>query len=286
MGEKIINKSRFNTTNNITAKFWAGNGDNNENFAVTAAGDLYSRSGKIGGWNINSNSLTAGNTHIDSTGNIYTSKWGINSDGTVRFTAGTIGGITIQNNKIGDAGGSWYISKNSVYLPNLKVTAGGAVVYNVGGSGSGTGGINGSGMHIGGGGLGSSSVDMGNVNDGTTGKTMLQTVKQLIAQVLYAGDTYTRNLKVYTNMSLSDDNSRKRQLNARGNLIFSVSSKIVTVADGNDFKVGTGGAYFNGGLYLGPKQKKGLTGKMTFSDQSWMQFQYGCLVDYEIKSSS
>lgn len=87
-------------------------------------------------------------------------------------------------------------------------------------------------------------------------------------------------------MSLSDDNTRKRQLKAQGNLIFSVSSGTVKVADGNDFKVGTGGAYFNGGLYLGPGQKKGLTGKMTFSDQSWMQFQYGCLVDYKIKSSS
>ena len=47
-------------------------------------------------------------------------------------------------------GGGWYISKSSVYLPNLKVTSGRAVVYNVGTSGSRTNGISGNGNHIGG----------------------------------------------------------------------------------------------------------------------------------------
>ena len=65
------------------------------------------------------------------------------------LSAGDIGGITIQGDKIGDVGGSWYISKSSVYLPNLKVTSGGAVVYNFGTSGSGTNDISGNGTHIG-----------------------------------------------------------------------------------------------------------------------------------------
>ena len=46
--------------------------------------------------------------------------------------------------------GSWYISKSSEYLPNLKVISGGAVVYNFGTSSSGTNGISGNGNHIGG----------------------------------------------------------------------------------------------------------------------------------------
>jgi hypothetical protein len=46
--------------------------------------------------------------------------------------------------------GSWYISKSSEYLPNLKVTSGGAVVYNFGTSGYGTNGISRNGTHIGG----------------------------------------------------------------------------------------------------------------------------------------
>ena len=46
-------------------------------------------------------------------------------------------------------GGGWYISKSSVYLPNLKVISGRAVVYNVGTSGSRTNGISGNGTHIG-----------------------------------------------------------------------------------------------------------------------------------------
>ena len=58
----------------------------------------------------------------------FTNQWSINSNGRVHFSAGDIGGITIQGDKIGDAEGSWYISKSSEYLPNLKVTSGGAVV--------------------------------------------------------------------------------------------------------------------------------------------------------------
>ena len=39
--------------------------------------------------------------------------------------------------------------------------------------------------------------------------------------------------------------------------------------------------YSGGGAY-----QYGRTGKMTFSDQSWMGFSNGLLVDYEIKSAS
>ncbi len=99
------------------------------------------------------------------------------------LSAGDIGGITIQGDKIGDAGGSWYISKSSVYLPNLKVTSGGAVEYNVGTSGSGTNGISGNRTHIGGS-AGSSYIQPGTVRSSTGGPTLQQTIKEWICEAI------------------------------------------------------------------------------------------------------
>lgn len=160
--------------------------DATKKFKVNANGQLESTFGKIGGWNISTNALSSGNITITAGGGISTSAWGIYNDGSVKFTKGTIGGITIQGDKIGDAGGSWYISKSSVYLPNLKVTAGGAVVYNVGGSGSGSGGISGNGTHIGGS-SGSSYIQPGTVRSSSGGPTLQQTIKEWVCEAIGTG---------------------------------------------------------------------------------------------------
>ena len=96
----------YNTTNN--AIFWSNN-----NFAVDEGGNLYSASGKIGGWNITENNLWAGNLdgkasgiRISSTGSIdggtanSNSRWSIKNDGTVYFNSGTIGGWHITDNNL------------------------------------------------------------------------------------------------------------------------------------------------------------------------------------------
>ena len=57
LGSKTINKNRFSTSSDIIARIWSGS-DENENFAVTDNGDLYSRSGKIAGWTISENRLS------------------------------------------------------------------------------------------------------------------------------------------------------------------------------------------------------------------------------------
>ena len=95
--------STYNTDNN--AIFWSNN-----NFAVDEGGKLYSSSGKIGGWNINSTQLKGGNTIINSNGSLSNSggnngTWAINNDGSSSFTnidasGGKIGNYTISGGKL------------------------------------------------------------------------------------------------------------------------------------------------------------------------------------------
>ena len=124
---------------------------------------------------------------VISNGDISTKGWAIYNNGTVWFTGGTIGGITINSDRIGERNGSWYISKNAVYLPNLRVTAGGAVVYNVpgSGSGSGTGGISSSRGGVGIGNNGRDYVNFDKTKAGPTTDTSLTLhIKEIVAKAL------------------------------------------------------------------------------------------------------
>ena len=100
------------STGKVTAKIWSGSG-NQPNFAVSNNGYIYSKAGRIGGWNITENNLWAGNLNgtasgirISSTGSIdggtvnSNSRWSISSSGEVYFNNGTIGGWHITNNNL------------------------------------------------------------------------------------------------------------------------------------------------------------------------------------------
>lgn len=284
MGSKTINKSRFNITNNITAKFWAGSSNNNENFAVTAAGDLYSRSGKIGGWNIGSTDLSAKNIIIDSSGNIRgggwsssasTSGWGITSSGDAYFNSGKIGKVTI--NAYGISGTGWYIHEGDAKIPGLKVNQDGSVSYTINNYGSG---VTGNGMHIAGSG-GTSSFSPSAVQSSDSGKTIQQQVKEWVCEAIGTG-----TLTIYDGISVSNGqystagHSIVIQMTKTGAYFYKKLQLMDTLILSGTNKIQTPN-YSGGGA-----NQYGRTGKMTFSDQSWMGFSNGLLVDYEIKSAS
>lgn len=72
-----------------------------DKFAVTKDGYMFGSSGKIGGWTISANALSAGNMSISSTGSMSGPGWSISAAGTATFGnliangTGTIGGWTI-----------------------------------------------------------------------------------------------------------------------------------------------------------------------------------------------
>ena len=253
------NKLSLSPTNGIQLLNGA---DATKKFKVNANGYLESTSGKIGGWNISTNALSSGNITITAGGGISTSAWGIYNDGSVKFTKGTIGGITIQNDKIGDAGGSWYISKNSVYLPNLYVDSG-AVTYNVSG-GSGTGGISSSngGVGIGNGGHDWVSPTGAYANSKGT-ETLATAIKKLVVQTLDLG-----SLNLYASLKVDNNGNvtkGDRVAYLGGN---NVNFTQVPVAI-KTLKVPYGG----GGSY-----KEGVSGVLKFSNNATMTFAHGLLI--------
>lgn len=150
---------------NITARIWSfasSQSDPNEglNFALSNDGKIYSKAGKIGGWNISGNQLSANNIHLDSNGNMRsnnytntsTSKtgWSISGNGNAYFnqiqTNGmdatnmsatnatvsgkiTTGDLTASGGTIGGitinnssiSGQGWWISSNSAHFNGLIV---------------------------------------------------------------------------------------------------------------------------------------------------------------------
>ena len=107
------------------------------NFGVTVDGSIYSSSGKIGGWTINSDSLSSGNIVLNSGGNIsVTNGWSINSDGSATFsnitaTGGYIGGwhitsdsITNDNGTTLGVGGTYNVNKYTIKTNSLSASSG------------------------------------------------------------------------------------------------------------------------------------------------------------------
>lgn len=167
MGELIFKYNSQNQNQNnpfgqqIDARFWGADNSNDKNlvinddtvedsnnsnidtlnFAVSNKGKLYSKAGKIGGWNITKNELSSNDLHIHSNGSIYsnnyefqidtnnnnreigTKGWKIESNGKAHFTEGDIAGWSINNyylkggnvtlNKTGALSGTdWQIKAN------------------------------------------------------------------------------------------------------------------------------------------------------------------------------
>lgn len=190
MGQVVFQKVNNSSSQNpfgqaITARLWgagstltiqdngnvadnSSSGISSLNFAVSNTGKLYSKSGKIGGWNIGSTSLyavsnTSGTTGIrlNSNGSMnggsgYNAttqsggSWSINTDGSSSFTnittnylkatnadvsgtikanAGYIGGWTINNGNL--TSGSMSISSGgSMSGPNWSIDANGNATFN------------------------------------------------------------------------------------------------------------------------------------------------------------
>lgn len=94
LGTKSFGSSNPFTSGTIAARFWAASGsaDSNLNFAVDNQGNLYSKAGKIGGWNIEGDKLWAGNSTSGTNG------IRLNADGSMNGGNGTYGSWAIYNN--------------------------------------------------------------------------------------------------------------------------------------------------------------------------------------------
>lgn len=145
LGYNVIDKSRFSTSNNITARIWSG-AEGSQDFAVTNNGALYSRSGKIGGWTITDTKLSASGIDINSTGDIQSNYsknnktgYSIKGDGNAVFynidaNRGTIGSCTINDDSISakkkDNTGkenTWYIKSDGTASFNNITASGGQI---------------------------------------------------------------------------------------------------------------------------------------------------------------
>ena len=270
---KIKNSTNTTYETTSTPVFWSNN-----NFAVDNEGRLYSAAGKIGGWTIGTSSLTAGNTHIDSTGNIYTNKWAINSNGNVSFTAGTIGNVKISSDGIENASDSsnWHIWNDSVKFKNLRVESG-SVVYNVSNGGSG---ISGSGVGIGSGTNGRSYVSPSGVYTGSdSGVTLEARIKQLIAQVIYAG-----SITIYKNLTVSESGAVTRDTpvikfdGSRNSADFKTTVKFE-----NKFHYADGSV----GPLIGSDGKRGQSKVVYFNNDTWLVFRCGwCIGGKDVEGNT
>ena len=101
-------------------------------FSVTAQGSLRAYNGIIGGWTINSGSLSARNIEINSSGSIQTTNfnssastgWKISSNGNAEFNKATIRGtIYADGGKIA----GWTISSNALTGGNIKISSLGSI---------------------------------------------------------------------------------------------------------------------------------------------------------------
>lgn len=101
LGSNIISKTDMNNafgigtvSDDVQARIWASTAGTNAsvNLVVDNTGKIYSKAGKIGGWNIEKNKLWAGNSS-DGTNGIR-----LNADGSMNGGNGTYGSWAIYNN--------------------------------------------------------------------------------------------------------------------------------------------------------------------------------------------
>ena len=284
IGQKSIDKSCFSTNSNLTAKIWAGTNENEENFAVTKNGYLYSRAGKIGGWKIEQSSLSAkdskGNSiTIKSDGSIYSAgtknNWGISADGSVSFTKGTIGNVKISDKGIENAKDSdnWHIWNDDVKFKNLRIDETGNIIYNVSDTGSGisnsdnTVGINSKGGYA-----TPESFKIGNEKDS---KTWAQHIVDLIVDNLFVDG----NFQVLKGAEVKKNKDGTASISGGSKVIY-WNNKVLECGENMTFLDGfhvTSGPIKLGG----DTTPDGKTGTMIFSDGSTMHFQYGIFNNYK-----
>lgn len=147
-------KDAFGQTG-IQARIW----DKDNNFIVSTAGKLYSKSGKIGGWNITETKISANNINLNSSGSMQSGNfsntsqsktgWSVSGNGNayfnqietngmtannidvnsgniddidatnIRATSGKIGKVTIDEN--GLTGDNWWVRSDNAHFKGLIV---------------------------------------------------------------------------------------------------------------------------------------------------------------------
>ena len=233
--------------------------DATKKFKVNANGQLESTFGKIGGWTIGTSSLTAGNTHIDSTGNIYVTNnnWAINSDGNVSFQSGTIGKVLIANG--GLEGDGWYIRKDSAKIPGLTVTNN-AIYYSSTGTISGNGGQIGSSP-------GSTAWNPSQVRTTPDGPTLEHQIKEWVCEAIGTGTlTIYEGIKAINGKYTPQGNAVIKM--EKGNAVFKPPVQVskLYIAE-STYTSGSRGGY-----------AKTLSGILTFSNQATLTFSNGLLI--------
>lgn len=149
------------------------------NFGVTANGEVYASAGKIGGWTINSATLTGGNVTINSNGNISCTtngslRWALYNNGDATFhnitaDGGTIAGWHITQDEISNQNGtalqSSTYSVNRYTITTNSINASGG---SIGGCTLSSGGLSGTGWSLGGSGgsVGGWSISSGSLSSG------------------------------------------------------------------------------------------------------------------------
>lgn len=213
-------------------------------------GALYSRSGKIGGWNIKEKTLTGGNVIIDSKGSISNSAggkgtWYINNDGTASFNHVTITGedssLTIGNTKI------QVINGNGSFV---------------------SGGFSSSGGSLGSGGTSLISNGLcGITGTGTNGSTMEEwghriVTKYIEANIAALNSVRAKAIGVYTGISGNTSTG-----DVSGGTLKTTMNSL--------------GFYTDAGGYVQIGNHQGDTGILTFDDGSKMYFDGGILYDVQ-----
>ena len=291
------------TSGTIAARFWAASGsvDSNLNFAVDNTGNLYSKAGKIGGWNIQLNRLYSSSgdygINISSNGSISSKNWNsdektgysINWNGQANFyninaNRGTIGGCIITDNGIKNASknDTWSIQNSGLAtFANIRVTNGSIVLGHTTITGSAvsdtpsfqSGGFSTSGS----GNLVSSKLDNGvAVSKGISG---------------IAGDTIDDYTKGMIHKYIAAQIAKLQWVAAKSISIaadFNVNSETGEVTKGDEkVQLGPGGINLLKGTKLNISDSKdaitvggstGRSGKITFSDNSSLTIRNGIII--------
>ena len=301
LGYHPISTTRFKTDNTINARIWSG-ADNNQNFAVDNTGALYSRSGKIGGWNITNTQLWALNSNSGNDGIRIISDgsmnggstaggtWSISADGTSTFNkiiankSGSIAGWTINPKELSSPTNSMTIkSEGSLYGPtdsgdrstwdidkygnaNFKYIHG--VIDTVNSSGQSQNG----GTLSGGGGYGGGGYTLGGngyFGVGSAGQGMqfsggnLRVTGRIQAKEGYIG-TSDKGWDINADGIVNGNNHIYNNEIVIGNSYMTTN----VIAAGNHFSIGSGGT---------EQSKAGVTGVLTFDDGAKMYFAGGIL---------
>lgn len=297
LGTKTISAANMNSAFGVNtakaARIWSlgtnGN-DSTANFVVTNTGQMFSKSGKIGGWNIQQNRLysSSGNNGINiySNGNISSKNWSstnktgysINWDGSASFyninaNRGTIGGCNIADNGIYSS--NWHIYSNGLAtFSNVQVTGG---TIKLGGTTISASSFN-----------GGKTFQSGGISSygGSGGSGGTSSLSNGLTGVLGGAVGDTSTLDSYAGQTTADTYTKWKNVGAETITVgtFTRSGSDITTPSRNTYITGSGfwlrGGSFNllDGAGITVDGGFGQTGTMTFSDGSKIKVKEGVII--------